>query len=46
MINTDDGVNLIICLFLKKRTCAFHFDFGSCTVAFLSPPLTITLVPA
>jgi len=26
--------------------CAFPFGFGWCTVAFLPPPLTITLVPA
>ena len=27
-------------------TCAFQFGFGSCTVAFLPPPLTVTLVLA
>ena len=37
-----------ICLFIKWSwlcwVCAFHFGFGSCTVAFLLPLLTITLV--
>jgi len=28
------------------RICTFYFVFGSCTVAFLPPPLTITLVLA
>jgi len=55
MINTGDewdrrGVNPIICLFLQQSwlcwVCTFHFGFGSCTVAFLPLPLTITLVQA
>jgi len=40
---------IVSCIFasiLDFAECAFHFGFRSCTVAFLHPPLTITLVQA